>query len=129
MPSVRLVELPDLFCPEGFPLKERLHGSPSRAHFALMGSLGVVAVYPCVQISLKFFQRLIQLSPEGNLIKLIQNRFVEQFTDAICLRMTRFGLRVPNAIHAEIKFIIMSLKPAAILCASVCQHADESHVH
>ena len=127
MPSVRLVELPDLFCPEGFPLKERLHGSPSRAHFTL--SLGVVAIYPYIQVGLKLLQRLIQLSPEDNLIKLIQNSFVESLTDAICLRMTRFGLRVLNAIHAEIKFIIMGLNLAAVLCASVCQHADESHVH
>lgn len=75
--------------------------------------------------SLKFFQRLIQLSSEGNLIKLIQNSFMKPLTDTICLRMTRFGLCMLNAIHAEIEFIIMGLNPAAVLCASVCQHADE----
>lgn len=47
--SARLVELSDLFRPEGFSFNKRLHGSPSAVHFALVGSLGVVAVYPCVQ--------------------------------------------------------------------------------
>lgn len=79
-----------------------------------MGSFGVVTVYPCVQTSLELLQRLIQLSPEGNLIKLIQNRFVEPLTDAICLRMTRLDFCVLNTVHAEIKQTLKPVLPSPV---------------
>jgi hypothetical protein len=35
---------------------------------------------------------MIQFPPEGNLIKLLQDGFVEAFADAVCLRMPGLGM-------------------------------------
>lgn len=37
---------------------------------------------------------MIQFSPEGNLVKLLQDGFVEAFADAVCLWMPRLDLGV-----------------------------------
>jgi hypothetical protein len=49
----RLVELSDLTHPELFSAKKCLHGRSAAAHFSLMRSFGVVAVYPNIQVGLQ----------------------------------------------------------------------------
>ena len=54
----------------------------------------------------------MQFPSEGNLIKLVQDGFVEAFADAVCLRMPRLGFGVLDTIYAQIKLIIMCFQPA-----------------
>ena len=70
---------------------------------------------------------MIQFTPEGNLIKFVQNGFVEALADAICLRMSRPGLCMLYAIYAQIKLVIMLFQLAAISCAPIRQDADNAH--
>jgi hypothetical protein len=88
---VRLVELSDLFLPELFSVKEYLYWHSAATHFTLMHPFGVVVLQPSVQVGLQLFKRMIQFIPECNLVKLMQDSFVEKLTDAVDLRMPRFG--------------------------------------
>lgn len=71
-PLVLSVELPGLFHPETFFIKERLHGCSAAAHFALMRPFRVVILQPGVQIGLQLVQRLVQFTTEGNQVELIE---------------------------------------------------------
>ena len=84
-----------------------------------MSSFIVVVRQPLVQIFLQLLQRLVKLFAEGHLIKLIQDRLVETFADAIGLWRHRFGFHVVNFIDRQIQLIIMVLDLAAILCATI----------
>ena len=70
---------------------------------------------------------MIQLTPEGNSIKFVQNRFMKTLADAVCLRMPRLGLGVLYAVYAKVQFIIVLLELSAIFRASVRQDADKTH--
>lgn len=50
-----------------------------------MRALVVVVAYPLIEILLQRPQIMIDLVPEGNLIKLIQDRLVETFANAVGL--------------------------------------------
>ena len=75
-----------------------------------MRPLVVVMLQPSVQIDLQFFQRMVQFTPEGNLVKFVQDGFVEAFADTVCLWMPRFGLGVFYAVYAKIQLIIVFLE-------------------
>lgn len=92
-----------------------------------MRPVHIVAVYPGVQVDLQLLQRMIQLAPEGNPIKFVQDRFVETLADAVCLRMPRPGFGVLYAVYTEVQFIIVLFELPAIFRASVRQDADEAH--
>jgi len=94
----------DLIHPEGLAVKQGLHGRPAAAHLALVRPLRVVFVQPGVQIGLQLFQRVIQLAPERNLVKLVQYGLVEPFADAVRLRMPRLALGVFNAVDRAAGF-------------------------
>ena len=70
-----------------------------------MRPFGVVLLQPDVQVGLQLFQRVIQFPPEGNLVKFVQNGFVEAFADAICLRMPCLGFGMLYAVYAQIKLV------------------------
>ena len=67
-----------------------------------MRSVHIVILYPGVQVGLEFIQRVIHFSPEGNLVKLVQDGFMEAFANAVCLRMSRLGLGMLYAVYAQI---------------------------
>lgn len=92
-----------------------------------MGSIHVVAVHPRIQIGLQFLQRVVQLAPESNLIKLVQYGFMKTFADAVGLRVSGLGFGVLNTVHAKVKLIIMGFNFSAVLSASVCEYANEAH--
>jgi len=99
---VRLIKLSGLLLPERFSFNECLHGRSAAAHLSLMGSFCVVVGYPVIQVCLQLFQRLIQLAPKRNPVKLVQNCFMEPFADAVCLRMSGLGFGVFNVINAKV---------------------------
>ena len=90
-----------------------------------MCSLVVVIPNPVIQIGLQFLQRGVQLAPEGHPVKLIQNRFVESFTDAICLWVKRLGFGVLNVIECQVQLVIMRLWFAAVFRAPIGE--DSNH--
>ena len=60
-----------------------------------MCAFGIVVVDPRIQILLQILQRCIQLPAEGDLVELLQDRFVEALANAVGLRVPRLGLGVP----------------------------------
>jgi hypothetical protein len=75
-----------LFLPDTFAVLQSLHWRFAFTDFTLMGAFIVVVINSFVQIDLQLFDGLIDFPAEGDLVKLLQDRFVEAFTDAICLR-------------------------------------------
>src|SRR5574343_1592961 len=69
----------------------------------------------------------IELAAERHLIKLLQDGFVETFADAVRLRMSRLGLGVLDVVQGQIELVVMGFGLAAILGATVGQHADDPH--
>lgn len=51
------------------------HSRFTAAHLFLMDSLCIVVGYPVIQVGLQFFQRLMQLTPKHNQVKLVQHCF------------------------------------------------------
>lgn len=66
----------------------------------------------------------IQFFAERHLIKFLQDRPVEPFADAVCLRRHCFGFRVVDIIYCQIKLVIMLLYFATVLCAPVGQYSQ-----
>ena len=87
----------------------------------------VVISQPVVQIVLQLFNRVVDLAPERDLIKLLQNGFMKALADSISLRMSNFRLGVLNVIEGQVELLIMRFRPAAIFGATVGQHAAQAH--
>ena len=73
-----------------------------------MGSLIIVVTEPFVQILLQIIHVLVELFPECNLIKLLQDRLVEPLADAVCLRRFDLGPGVINVVQRQVKLVIMT---------------------
>ena len=80
-----------------------------------MSTFVIVVIQPVIQVFLQFLHRQVNLFPERDLVKLIQNRFMEALANAIGLRVPYFGFRVFDFIQRKIKLIVMRFWPAAIL--------------
>ena len=70
-----------------------------------MGSLPVVVIYPGIQIGLQLIQRQIELLAERDLVKLLQNGFVETLANAIGLRMPYLGFGVLNVVQCQVELV------------------------
>ena len=81
----------------------------------------VIVVHPLIQILLQGFNRLIEFLAESDLVKLVENGFMEAFTNAVCLWTSRFGLRVIDVTHGQIKLIVVVLGFPTEFSATVCQ--------
>ena len=92
-----------------------------------MCAVVVVISQPVVQIVLQLFNRAVDLAPERDLIKLLQNGFMKALADSISLRMPNFRLGVLNVIEGQVELVIMRFRPAALFGATVGQHADQAH--
>lgn len=92
-----------------------------------MGAVIVVARQPVIQIGLQLFNGLVNLAPERHLIKLLQDRLVEAFADAVGLRVTYLGPGVLNVIQGQIQLVVMRFRLAAILGTTIGQNADHAH--
>ena len=92
-----------------------------------MCPLYVIVSQPFIQVFLQLLKRLIQLAPERNLIKFLQDGLMETFTDAICLGMTGFALGMLNTIDRKIPFLIVCFQLATVFRSPVCQHTDNAH--
>ncbi len=84
-----------------------------------MSPVVVVVRQPVIQIGLELFERAVNLAPESNLVELLQDGLVEPFADAVGLRMIGFGLGVLDVIQGQVELIVVRLRLAAILRATV----------
>ena len=87
-----------------------------------MGSFIIVVMQPVVQIHLQRFQVVVQFLAKGDLIKLLQNRLMETFTNAIRLRCLDLCLCVINVVDCQVQLIIMALYTPTELRSSVGQY-------
>ena len=72
-----------------------------------MGAFGVVMVEPFIEIYLKLLDGLKQGLAERDLIKLLQDRFVETLADAIGLRRLHLGFGMLDVIDGQEKLVIV----------------------
>ena len=66
-----------------------------------MRALVVLVGDPVIQVGLQLFDAAIDLAPERDLVKLLQNRFVEALGDAVGLRVPDLGLRVLDVVQRK----------------------------
>ena len=72
----------ELLLPDLFPINQCFY---RRSPVALLTLMGIVVNQPFVQIGLNHLNTRIQRLSQCRLIKLLQNRFMEAFTDSIRL--------------------------------------------
>ena len=90
-----------------------------------MRTLRVVVIHPAVNIRLQFFQSLIHLFAKGNLIKLIEDGFVEAFADTVGLRRFDLCFRMVNVFDRQVKLVFVMLPIAAVFRAAISQDSQE----
>src|SRR5690606_14320160 len=102
-------------------------GRTAAAHFPLVRTLIVVVVNPAVKVGLNLIDRPIDLAPERHLVKLLQNRFMEPFTNAVSLWMVCLSFAVFDVVQGQVQLVIMALGLAAKLRPTISQ--DTQHTH
>ena len=89
-----------------------------------MSSTSIVVNQPVVQITLNLFNGFIDLLPQCWLIKLLQYRLMEAFTDPVRLGMSGFCFGVLNLIDGDIQLVIMAVGPATVFRSPIRQDAQ-----
>lgn len=74
----------------------------------------VVVIEPFVKISLQLLNGRVYPLAEGDLIKLLQNRFVKSLADTIGLGLFHFGFGMINVVNGKEKLIIVAFRLAAV---------------
>ena len=77
-----------------------------------MGALCVVVMQPFIKIDLQRVDVGIDLFAEGNLIKLLQDGFVEAFADAVGLGRLYLGFGVVDVVDGQEEFGNHAYQPA-----------------
>ena len=91
-----------------------------------MCAIVVVIVQPFIKIPLQFFNGAIDFAAECNLIKLLQNRFMETLANAIGLWMPHFCFGVLNVVQCQIELVIVRFRFPAIFSAAISKYADKT---
>ena len=79
----------------------------------------VVVGDPLIEIGLQFFDGLVNLLSESNLVKLLQNRLMKAFADAVGLRASGFCFRVVDVLDGQVELILVVLPVAAVFGAAI----------
>lgn len=90
-----------------------------------MRSFVIVVLNPAVQVGLQLIKGSVDLLPEGDLVKLLLDRAVEALTDAGGLRAVGLCPRMINVIDGQVQLVVVPLRPAAELGATVSQYAQQ----
>ena len=69
----------------------------------------------------------IELAAERHLIRLLQDGFVETFSDAFCFWFFFFFFGVLDVGEGQIELVVMGFRLAAIFSAVVGEYADDAH--
>ena len=122
--AVRLDWVQVFLVPNQFPTEQGFHRRPAVAHFTLVGSFIIVINEPIVQVFLQGADIRIQFFTESHLIKLLQNRLVEAFADAVGLGRHGLCPGVVDVIDGQVELVIVLIHLAAILGATVREDAQ-----
>ena len=93
-----------------------------------MSSFGVVEVDPLIQIGLQGFDSFVELLAECDLIKLLQDCFVEAFANPVGLGRFNLGLGVVNVVDCQEELVVVFVDPAAVFGSAVGQNAQHRKV-
>lgn len=93
-----------------------------------MRSVLVVLVEPSIEIGLSLVECLIDLLPERDPIALVAPRLVASLADAIGLRMRGLRPDVLDVLDCERACILMAIRGATVLGASVGEHASHRNL-
>ena len=93
-----------------------------------MRPLLVRLLQPRIQVGLEVRQRPIDLLAERHAVEFVQHRLVEPFTDPVGLGMPRLGARVLDVLHRQVEFILMALRRAALLRASIGENPGQRNL-
>jgi len=93
-----------------------------------MSSFGVVEVDPFIQISLQSLDGFVELFAECNLVKLLQDRFVEPLANTISLGRFHLGFGMVDIIDCQEELVVMLVDTAAIFRAAIGQNAQHRQV-
>ena len=129
MASVRSGSVYELFLPDLFAIDHGLDGRSSATHLSLMGALIVIKFDPLIKIVLQLVNGSEDFSAECDLIKLLQDRFVEALTDAICLRVPRFCSGVFDVVDGQEQLVVVLVSPSAIFGPSVGDKARRTGLY
>ena len=120
--SVRSSSVDELFLPDIFAVDHGLDRRSTATYFALMRAFVVVVLQPLIEIGLQRFDGFIEFFAERDLIKLLQDRLVESFTDVIRLRRFHLGLGMVDVVDRQKQLKIMLVGPSAIFSSPVGQN-------
>ena len=91
----------------------------------LIRPLFIVPLDSSIQVGLQFLDAAIDRLAKPYPVELIQHRLVEALHDAINLWALGLGPTVIDVFHGQVQFVLVALRVAAVLGASIGQHAQE----
>lgn len=84
-------------------LDERLHRRLSVAVLSGVCALGIVSFHPSIHVRREFFNRVIQLAPEGTRVEVVLDRLMGALADAIRLRALGLRTRMLDALQIQVE--------------------------
>ena len=90
-----------------------------------MSSRCVILHEPLIEIALQILYTCIDLFPECDAVKFIENRFVESLAEPIGLRILHLRLRVLNVIDRQEQLVVVSIRPPRELRAPIRQDPQQ----
>src|SRR5262245_41924015 len=93
-----------------------------------MWSRLIVLCNPGIKIGLQLGNGAVKLLAEGNAIKLVQQRLVETFANAVRLRPPCLRARVIDVLNSKIELVLVVVRLAAELSAAVGEHATDGNL-
>ena len=84
-----------------------------------MSAFGIVVMQPVIQIGLQRVNAFVELLAERDLVKLLQDRLVETFTNAVCLWRFYLGFGMVDIVDRQEELEVMFVDAPAVLRAPV----------
>jgi hypothetical protein len=106
-------------------IKEGLHRRLAKAPSSLMWPLLIIYLNPTIEIGLQLFNGTVHLFAERDTVKFVEHGFVEALTDTVGLRALGLCPGVINILDREVELILVPLRVAAVLAATIGQHAQQ----
>lgn len=72
-------------------------------------------------------QWLINFAMECNLVKLLQDCFMQPLIYTIDLWMTDFSFGMLDVIQRQIELVIVRFRSATVFCTALSEHSNQSH--
>jgi hypothetical protein len=86
-----------------------------------MRTVFVVLFQPVIDIMLQFIKRRVNIFPEGDLIKLIQDSSLKPLAVPISLRRSGLRLCVIDILYKKIELVLVMFPIGAELCPTICE--------